>query len=110
RRGAAIAAGVAWAPRGGASGVEVATDGGPWQQARLSPQIAPALWRQWALSWQAEPGDHQLQVRPRSGGQVQEANPAPPYPHGSSGYHTIRVHVPDSGAPPPPWRPRLSPA
>jgi DMSO/TMAO reductase YedYZ molybdopterin-dependent catalytic subunit len=106
--GSAIAAGIAWAPRRGVSGVEVAIDGGPWQPARLSPQLAPALWRQWALTWQAEPGQHQLQVRTLSGGEVQEENPAPPYPHGSSGYHTIRVQVRDNGAPPRRWRRRLA--
>jgi DMSO/TMAO reductase YedYZ molybdopterin-dependent catalytic subunit len=106
--GSAIAAGVAWAPRGGVSGVEVAIDGGPWQPAQLSSQIAPTLWRQWALTWQAEPGEHQLQVRTRSHDEVQEENPAPPYPHGSSGYHTIRVLVRDKGAPPRRWRLRLA--
>jgi hypothetical protein len=106
--GSAIAAGIAWAPRRGVSGVEVAIDGGPWQPARLSPQIAPALWRQWALTWQAEPGEHQLQARTLSGDQVQEDNPAPPYPHGSSGYHTIRVQVGNNGAPPRRRRPRLA--
>jgi DMSO/TMAO reductase YedYZ molybdopterin-dependent catalytic subunit len=106
--GSAIAAGIAWAPRRGVSGVEVAIDGGSWQQARLSPQIAPTLWRQWALTWQAEPGEHQLQVRTLSGGQAQEENPAPPYPHGSSGYHTIHVQVSNHGAQPPRWRPRLA--
>jgi DMSO/TMAO reductase YedYZ molybdopterin-dependent catalytic subunit len=106
--GSAIAAGIAWAPRRGVSGVEVATDGGPWQPARLSPQIAPTLWRQWALTWQAEPGEHRLQVRTRSGDEVQEEDPAPPYPHGSSGYHTIRVQVRDDGAPPRRWRLRLA--
>jgi DMSO/TMAO reductase YedYZ molybdopterin-dependent catalytic subunit len=106
--GSAIAAGIAWAPRRGVSAVEVAIDGGPWQQARLSPRIAPTLWRQWALTWQAEPGEHQLQVRTRSGGEAQEEDPAPPYPHGSSGYHTIRVQARNHGAPPPRWRPRLA--
>jgi len=106
--GPAIAAGIAWAPRRGVSGVEVAIDGGPWQSARLSPHIAPTLWRQWALTWQAEPGEHQLQVRTLSGDEVQEENPAPPYPQGSSGYHTIRAQVPDNGAQPPRWRPRLA--
>ncbi|HKA97436.1 MAG TPA: molybdopterin-dependent oxidoreductase [Streptosporangiaceae bacterium] len=106
--GSAIAAGIAWAPRRGVSGVEVAIDGGSWQQVRLSPQIAPTLWRQWALTWQAEPGEHQLQVRTLSGDEVQEENPAPPYPHGSSGYHTIRVQVRNNGAQPRRWRPRLA--
>jgi DMSO/TMAO reductase YedYZ molybdopterin-dependent catalytic subunit len=106
--GSAIAAGIAWAPRRGVSRVEVAIDGGPWQPARLSPPIAPTLWRQWALTWQAEPGQHQLQVRTLSGDHVQEEDPAPPYPHGSSGYHTIRVQVRDNGAAPPRWRLRLA--
>jgi DMSO/TMAO reductase YedYZ molybdopterin-dependent catalytic subunit len=106
--GSAIAAGIAWAPRRGVSGVEVAIDGGSWQAARLSPQIAPTLWRQWALTWQAEPGEHQLQVRTLSGDDVQEQHPAPPYPHGSSGYHTIRVQVRDNGAQPRRWLPRLA--
>ena len=106
--GSAIAAGIAWAPPRGVSGVEVAIDGGPWQPARLSPLIAPTLWRQWALTWQAEPGEHQLQVRTLSGNEVQEEHPAPPYPHGSTGHHTIRVHVPNNGAPPRRWRPRLA--
>ena len=106
--GSAIAAGIAWAPRRGVSGVEVAIDGGSWQQARLSPQIAPTLWRQWALTWQAESGEHQLQVRTLSGDEVQEENPAPPYPHGSCGYHTIRVQVRNNGAQPRRWRPRLA--
>jgi DMSO/TMAO reductase YedYZ molybdopterin-dependent catalytic subunit len=106
--GSAIAAGIAWAPRRGVSGVEVAIDGGHWQQARLSPPIAPALWRQWALTWQAEPGEHQLQVRTLTGDDVQEQNPVPPYPHGSSGYHTIQVQVRNNGARPRRWRPRLA--
>jgi DMSO/TMAO reductase YedYZ molybdopterin-dependent catalytic subunit len=106
--GSAIAAGIAWAPRRGVGGVEVAIDGGPWQPARLSPHIAPTLWRQWALTWQAEPGEHQLQVRTLSGDEVQEQDPAPPYPHGSSGHHTIRVQVRDNGAPPRRWRLRLA--
>jgi len=90
------------------SGVEVTIDGGPWQQARLSPPIAPTLWRQWALTWQAEPGEHQLQVRTRSGNQIQQEHPAPPYPHGSSGYHTIRVQARNNGAQPRRRRPRLA--
>ena len=106
--GSAIAAGIAWAPRGGVSGVDVAIDGSPWQPARLSPHIAPTLWRQWALTWQAQPGEHRLEVRTRSGDEVQGQDPAPPYPHGSSGYHTIRVQVRDPGAPPPRWRLRLA--
>jgi len=106
--GPVITARIAWAPRRGVSEVEVAIDGGPWQPARLSPQFAPTLWRQWALTWQAEPGEHQLQVRTLSGDEIQEESSAPPYPHGSSGYHMIRVHVLDNGAEPPRWQRRLA--
>jgi DMSO/TMAO reductase YedYZ molybdopterin-dependent catalytic subunit len=106
--GAAIAAGVAWAPRGGVSRVEVAIDGGPWQTAQLSANISPMLWRQWMLRWHAQPGEHEIQVRTHSGDEVQAMPPAPPYPHGSSGYHTIRVHVRDNGALPPRWQPRFA--
>jgi DMSO/TMAO reductase YedYZ molybdopterin-dependent catalytic subunit len=105
--GWAVAAGVAWAPRAGVTGVEVAIDDGPWQPARLSPEIAPTLWRQWALPWRAEPGGHQLRVRTLSGEDIQEERLAPPYPHGSSGYHTVHIQVPDGGALPPLWHQRL---
>jgi DMSO/TMAO reductase YedYZ molybdopterin-dependent catalytic subunit len=104
--GSAIAAGVAWAPRTGVKGVEVSLDGGRWRAARLSPEIAPALWRQWALPWAAEPGVHDLRVRTVSGSEIQTDEPGPPYPRGSSGYHEVRVHVHDPGALPPTWRVR----
>jgi hypothetical protein len=96
--GSAMAAGMAWAPAGGVTGVEVSIDRGPWQPATLSPQIAPTLWRQWALRWRAEPGEHELRVRTVSGDEVQDEATAPPYPRGSSGYHTIQVEVIESGA------------
>jgi sulfite oxidase len=95
--GSAVVAGVAWAPRAGVTGVEVAIDGSPWRPARLSPQIAPTLWRQWALPWRAEAGKHELQVRTISGDEVQEESLAPPYPRGSSGYHRVRVQVHEGG-------------
>jgi DMSO/TMAO reductase YedYZ molybdopterin-dependent catalytic subunit len=106
--GSALAAGIAWAPARGVSAVEVSIDGGRWQRAELSPEIAPKLWRQWRLLWQARAGTHELRVRTLSSGDIQQEDPAPPYPHGASGYHTIRVQVANSGALPAPWRARLA--
>jgi DMSO/TMAO reductase YedYZ molybdopterin-dependent catalytic subunit len=106
--GSAVAAGIAWAPARGVSGVEVSIDGGRWRRAELSPEIAPTLWRQWKLFWQARAGTHELRVRTLSGGDIQQEGPAPPYPHGASGYHAIRVTVAEGGALPAAWRARLA--
>jgi DMSO/TMAO reductase YedYZ molybdopterin-dependent catalytic subunit len=106
--GSAVAAGIAWAPARGVSGVEVSIDGGRWQRTELSPELAPTLWRQWKLFWQPRAGAHELRVRTLSGGDIQQEDPAPPYPHGASGYHTIRVEVAKSGRLPAPWHARLA--
>lgn len=106
--GLAVAAGIAWAPAGGVTAVELSIDGGPWQQAELSPGIAPTLWRQWALAWDVRPGAHELRVRALSGDDIQQEDPAPPYPHGASGYHTVRVQVPERGALAREWSVRLA--
>jgi DMSO/TMAO reductase YedYZ molybdopterin-dependent catalytic subunit len=102
--GSAVAAGVAWGPPGGVTGVEVSIDGAGWRPALLSPSLSPHLWRQWALRWRAEPGPHELRARAVCGSEVQREEPAAPYPHGSSGYHTVRVEVVDRGPLPPRWR------
>lgn len=94
-------AGVAWAPPAGVKAVEVSIDGGEWQTAELSAEVAPTMWRQWRLSWAPAPGEHVLRVRAVGRGARQSGDPAPPYPTGSSGYHEIRVTV--SERPPRTW-------
>jgi DMSO/TMAO reductase YedYZ molybdopterin-dependent catalytic subunit len=102
--GATVVAGIAWAPRSGVAAVEVSVDGGEWRRARLSRELAPTLWRQWALIWWAGPGEHQLRARTLSHDEAQKEAPSPPYPRGSSGYHTVDVHVERAGARPPAWK------
>ena len=108
--GTAIAAGVAWAPNGGVEAVEVAIDNGDWRPAQLSPELAPTLWRQWTLPWRATEGPHELRVRTVARAGVQEGERRPPYPYGSSGYHTVRVEVEAGGALPRPYRVGLAQA
>ena len=96
--GSVTLAGVAWAPPDGVSGVEVAVGDGPWMPAELSAELAPTLWRQWRLSWDAPAGDHVIRVRCRSRSRLQAEHDAPPYPVGSSGIHAVKVRV-VAGAP-----------
>jgi DMSO/TMAO reductase YedYZ molybdopterin-dependent catalytic subunit len=87
-------AGVAWAQHRGVEAVEVAVDGGAWQQARLSPQDSLDSWRQWYVNWDATPGTHTLQVRATDKtGYTQTAAKAAPEPNGAAGWHTVTVTV-----------------
>ncbi|MGH3144282.1 MAG: molybdopterin-dependent oxidoreductase [Rubrobacter sp.] len=87
--------GVAWAPHIGIEKVEVSTDGGEtWNEARLASQLGIDTWRQYVYDWDAEPGDHTIQVRATDGeGETQTAQEAPPHPSGATGYHSIDVSV-----------------
>lgn len=88
--------GVAWAPDRGVQKVEVAIDGGEWQECRISDPLDDATWVQWVLPWDApvEGGDHEIKVRATDGrGEVQTAEVTPPAPDGARGHHTIRVRV-----------------
>ncbi|RFA16233.1 oxidoreductase [Subtercola boreus] len=87
-------AGVAWAQHTGVQGVEVQVDGGDWQKATLADAISADTWRQWVLQWDAPSGDHAISVRATDdGGYTQTSDEAPPAPDGSTGWHTIKVHV-----------------
>ncbi|MFD9939444.1 molybdopterin-dependent oxidoreductase [Nonomuraea sp. NPDC059023] len=87
-------AGVAWAQHTGVDAVEVRVDGGAWQQARLAQAPTADTWRQWALDWQATPGEHTIQVRATdAAGRTQTEQKAPVAPDGASGWHTISVRV-----------------
>jgi DMSO/TMAO reductase YedYZ molybdopterin-dependent catalytic subunit len=87
-------AGIAWAPLDGISGVEVQVNDGPWQQARLSQDIAGTLWRQWAVDWQPSPGTYRVQVRATDAkGRPQDTQSRPIFPSGSTGLHQVKVTV-----------------
>ncbi len=84
--------GVAWAQQNGVAQVEVRIDGGPWQQATLGPDAGVDYWRQWYLSWDAEPGSHMIAVRATGkDGTVQTSVRANSFPDGSSGIQEIVV-------------------
>ncbi|MFE2724188.1 molybdopterin-dependent oxidoreductase [Kitasatospora sp. NPDC059327] len=88
-------AGTAWATHRGVGAVEVRVDGGPWQQARLAEDAGPDVWRQWSHRWTgATPGTHRIEVRAvDAAGAVQEETRRPPYPSGSTGWHSTVVTV-----------------
>lgn len=86
--------GTAWAHGVGVGGVQVRVDRGPWQDATLGPDAGVQFWRQWLWSWDAAPGDHELQVRVvDAAGAAQDEKVLPPFPDGASGLHTINVSV-----------------
>jgi DMSO/TMAO reductase YedYZ molybdopterin-dependent catalytic subunit len=89
--GANVVAGVAWAPPEGIEGVEVQIDDGEWVAAELGDEVAPTMWRQWQLRWDAPPGEHVLRARAVGRRRRQPEGSEPPYPVGSRGYHEHRV-------------------
>ena len=87
-------AGVAWAPLGGIAAVEVSIDAGPWQPCRLGEAASGETWVQWLHTWDAQPGEHRIEVRATGrDGLVQPAEPVPPAPNGAEGHHVVRVSV-----------------
>jgi hypothetical protein len=92
--GPTAVAGVAWAPTGGVSAVEVRVDDGDWTPAQLADATNGNTWVQWSLSWEATPGDHVLSVRAVDAqGRPQTGEVAPPAPDGATGWHTRKVKV-----------------
>lgn len=92
--GRTVVAGVAWAQHRGVAGVEVQVDDGDWRPARLAAEASADTWRQWSWDWDAEPGNHTLRVRATDGaGDRQTDEQAPPFPDGSSGWHSVVVRV-----------------
>ena len=91
----AVIAGVAWAQTRGIEKVEVAIDGGRWQQVELGPSAGVDYWRQWFFRWQdATPGQHMVAVRATSSdGEVQTPARASSFPDGSSGIQSISINV-----------------
>jgi len=86
--------GVAWAQRRGVGKVEVRVDGGPWQEARLGPDVGVDYWQQWWFPWDATSGSHRLSVRATTAdGEVQTPARAMPFPDGASGIQEIVVTV-----------------
>jgi hypothetical protein len=62
--------------------------------AQLAAEDTIDTWRQWVASWDATPGDHQLQVRATDlTGATQPEARTHPFPNGATGWHTVVVRV-----------------
>ncbi len=87
-------AGVAWAPSRSIDKVEVQVDDESWVEAELSRETTINSWRQWMVTWNATPGEHQVRVRATDGtGTTQTSETSDPAPDGATGWHTIRVRT-----------------
>ena len=85
-------AGVAWSQDRGIRRVEVRVDGGAWQQADLAAEDNIDTWRQWMWMWDAEPGNHLIEVRATDDtGYTQTDKRAAIAPNGSTGWHSVNV-------------------
>ena len=94
RPGPRTVAGVAWAPNRGVAKVEVRVDEGAWREARLSEALGDDAWRQWAIDWDAEPGEHEISVRATTGdGETQTDTKKSVFPDGATGHHKVTVRV-----------------
>lgn len=92
--GEVVIAGVAWAQHRGVERVEVRVGDGDWQEATLAEEPTIDSWRQWMLTWQAQPGEYDVSVRATdAAGEVQTQERAFPAPDGASGWHTVTVRV-----------------
>jgi DMSO/TMAO reductase YedYZ molybdopterin-dependent catalytic subunit len=92
--GSVTVGGTAWAHGVGVGKVQVRVDQGPWNDLTLGPDAGIEYWRQWIWTWDADKGDHDLQVRViDAAGKAQDEAVADPFPNGSSGLHTIHVTV-----------------
>ena len=94
KAGAVKVAGIAWAQRRGVEAVEVRVDGGAWNKATLAKVPNVDTWVQWVWDWQADAGDHRLEVRATdSTGTPQTAKRADVLPDGATGYDAAFVTV-----------------
>ena len=87
-------AGVAWAPSRAIETVEVQVDDEDWVEAELSRETTINSWRQWMVTWNATPGEHQVRVRATDGtNTTQTSEISDPAPDGATGWHTIKVRA-----------------
>ena len=83
-----VVAGIAFGGDRGVSAVEVKIGDQPWRQAELREALSPLSWVLWHL--EADVKGKSVTVRMfDSEGQMQTAQPRPPFPDGASGFHTV---------------------
>jgi DMSO/TMAO reductase YedYZ molybdopterin-dependent catalytic subunit len=87
--------GVAFAGDRGIASVEISTDNGQtWSAAQIKPGLGPNTWQLWRADVQVDRSVHQIRVRATDGqGHLQTREGAPPFPSGSTGYHSISIAV-----------------
>jgi len=86
--------GVAWAQHVGIERVEVAVDGGSWQQAEISHPPTTDAWVQWVASVTLGAGDHQVRVRATDrNGLVQTGVQRDVVPNGATGWDSVAFTV-----------------
>lgn len=86
--------GVAWAQHRGIEAVEVRIDDGDWLPAELGRVPNVDTWVQWKYEWEAESGDHDIEVRATdSTGEPQTSRTQGTVPDGATGHHTVSVSV-----------------
>jgi hypothetical protein len=89
-------AGIAFAGSRGIRRVEVSTDGGTtWADAVLEQPPGRQTWLRWRYEWSTpSAGRHRVTARATDGdGQLQTSVQRPPFPSGSTGYHSREVTV-----------------
>ncbi|MGI9085900.1 MAG: molybdopterin-dependent oxidoreductase [Aeromicrobium sp.] len=87
-------AGVAWAQHTGIAKVEVRVDGKAWQETELAAVPSDDTWVQWRWSWDAQPGEHRIEVRATDkSGYRQTSERADVLPDGATGHHGVDVTV-----------------
>jgi DMSO/TMAO reductase YedYZ molybdopterin-dependent catalytic subunit len=83
-------AGTAWAQHTGIERVDVALDGGPWEETTLGRVPGADTWVQWHATVDVEPGNHTLAVRATDrSGYTQTGVRRDVAPDGATGWHTI---------------------
>ena len=75
--GPTLVQGRAWSGLGSIERVEFSSDGGEtWADAELTPAPSAFAWCGWTFTWEAEPGEHELQCRATdASGSVQPTEP-----------------------------------
>ncbi len=83
-------AGVAWSQHTGIDGVEVAVDGGAWQQGTIASVPSEDTWVQWSAEIEVDAGSHRVKVRATDrNGVVQTSVERDVLPDGATGLHEL---------------------
>jgi hypothetical protein len=75
--------------------VEISTDQGQtWLPAQVKPGLSANTWQLWRTDVEVSRSTHEIRVRATDGqGRPQTRENAPPFPAGSTGYHSVTIAV-----------------